>query len=575
MTFERLLADKEVPHQKMRIVRIVNGLSIATAVTVFILGPYLYFITGYTSILYPALIEGSLFLLVTLLNRMEHHQAALRLMFTVHSLAVGYFTLILGPSSNVTAFTLFLCVSAYLIFSKTALILVNTIVVTMLLAVKTSHAFNLVPTLPLSSMAQENLTWTVDISVFVLTVSILYWYHSERKINEEEKRILRQRLDHANKSKSVYVRNTTHDLRSPMNIISGILQDYEIIGKNYGTREVNISFADFEELHVATRNLLQVINNTLDWSRIEAGEQEPVTNSSFKLQHWMKNEVQTYKRLGRGKTVTLMVDTGNLPPVIIIDHKKLRRILENLITNAIKFSKHQSTVTFTGTVKHKKLAFSITDEGPGIPEHMREKIFSPFTTDGNQNSESTGLGLPIAKELARILGAELTMKSKLGAGTTFTLTVPLTVPEKVEIAGTVRPEDEEGRINGKTILVVEDDMMNGELTRRFLSRAGATPVLIPSAISAIEYLRNNRLPDLILSDIRMQGMTGIELMKKIQAHPGWSEIPVIILTGEAFQEVYNQVMQAGASGCLIKPIQYPNLISVLNKVLSAETTVSA
>lgn len=592
MTFEMLLADNDVPQQKRRIIRVVNMLSISTAITVFILGPYLYSITGYTSILYPALVEGTLFMIVPLLNKLGRHKTALHLMFIIHTVAVGYYTLILGPESNNLAFSVFLCAAAVTIFSNHKARAIAIIVIMLIAAfVDTSHNNNIIPILNLDSEALKNLDLTVKISVIVLTVTILYSHDLESRLNEREKESMRSRLDWlnkeldslnksldiANKSKSVYVRNTVHDLRAPMNVILKVVQEYEK-KKELKSETVQLTFKDFDDLYSSGMNLLEIINNTLDWARIEAGEQEELKVTNFRPGQWLSTKFHALKRLAPvGKDVKLYVDTGNLPPSIMIDETKLRRILTNLLSNAFKFTRNGTPVLVKGYVENGLLVFSVTDNGRGIPEHMIDTIFTPFYTENNQQTESTGVGLPIVKEYVRILDGDIFIKSEIGVGTTFKIVLPLVISDQE-----IEEEEEEKtaptyQLKDKSVMVIDDNEIQLRVTNHYLTKLGASIYTFhkkEEGLWEVINLVDTFQPDLVLVDHHMPIVSGKEILINLLEHPRCCNIPIIIISGDAFQEAYNEIMDLGATGYIRKPLVEQDFNKAIYEALYPKKTDS-
>lgn len=577
MTFERLLADDEVPQQKERIIKIVNLLSVATAITVFILGPYLYVITGYSEILYPALIEGSLFLIVPMLNKKGKHQSALKLMFSVHTAAVGYFTLILGPESNITAFALFLSASAYTIFEdKKPFAIAITTIVLMMAGVKASYYYQIVPTLQLNPFALKNLNWTVDISVYILTASILYCHSIERKLNERIKKILMTRLDAANKAKSVYLRETAHEMRLHLNLIYGTVQNYDL-GNKTDDQFVRISQSHFNSLRLACKNLKEIVNNNLVWARIEAGLQDELSNEPLRIRDWLLSEIHAHNSMGNEKNVEIIINTEGLPEIVVIDHQKLLRILTNLLSNAIKFTRKDTVIEIACFQSGEdQLVFTITDEGKGIPADKMAHIFTQFVTEAKQGTESSGLGLPIAKHLAQVMKGDLNAESTMGIGTKFTLVLPLVLPEYTQQTLNTKAQDDVSQrdaksetVFGKRILVLDDAEIALIMTGKLIEFMEAKPILLQSPTDMKEVFEaiKNHQPDVILLDLHMPGLTGREILIELLANSSFADIPVVIQSGDAFTEIQDELREMGASGFIVKPLVYRELLDTLATLL--------
>jgi two-component system chemotaxis sensor kinase CheA len=432
--------------------------------------------------------------------------------------------------------------------------------------------------------------------------------NSEQKTKELEsiKGILEekaQQLTLSSQYKSEFLANMSHELRTPLNSLLILAQ---ILGENV-ERNLTSKQVEYARIIYSSGNdLLNLINDILDISKIEAGKME-VFSEDVMLNEVKEFVEKQFSPVARKKKIQLNVEiASNLPKVIHTDKQRLQQILKNLISNAFKFTDH-GTVSLTIQKVEKgmfsqecvfahsdiELAFSIKDTGIGIPPENQNIIFDAFTqADGTPSRKygGSGLGLSISRELAHLLGGFIEVVSIDNVGSTFTLYLPdyKDKPRELseaEVAATyserldhsqitsdkfqletddVRKQfhDNESLLN-KKILVVDDDIRNIYALITALERYQVNVIYAENGREGIEVLQENSDIELILMDIMMPEMDGFEAIKLIRKIPEFEKLPIIALTAKAMKNDREKCIEAGASDYISKPVNLEQLFSIM------------
>ncbi len=383
----------------------------------------------------------------------------------------------------------------------------------------------------------------------------------EERAREHEKA---ERAEAANRAKSAFLANMSHEIRTPMNAILGFTQ---ILLNNAA-----LAPRDRENLEIiqrSGRNLLTMINDVLEMSKIEAGRIDFVPKT-FDL-HDLLADVQAMLKapaVAKGLHWELTI-AADVPRYVVTDEGKLRQIVINLAGNAIKFTDAGGVVlraglTSAGILPH--LVIEVEDTGPGIASEERGAVFQVFhqTATGLAKGGS-GLGLAIADRHAHVMGGEITVSSVVGRGSLFRLEIPVTVgaaSDLPQVQVSRRPVGLRTGMNEVRILIVDDKADNRLFLRRLLEPLGFCVREATNGLEAIAVWRDWR-PGLILMDIVMPKMDGHEATRRIKALPEGQEVKIVALSASAFDEDRDAVMATGADDFVRKPVMADELLTVI------------
>ena len=392
-------------------------------------------------------------------------------------------------------------------------------------------------------------------------------------------------LEESNRFKSEFLANVSHELRTPLNSILLLSKMLADSGKGRNAAE---DAKQARVIHDAGTDLKALIDNILDLSRIEAN-QMTLVRDHVNLRAVLESVLDLMKPQydQHGLSLTLDIDAG-APEHIQTDREKLRQILINFLSNAVKFTREGGVKvrleSCAGTGDDRFAAcFRVIDTGIGIPADKQEVIFEAFKqADGSTSRRfgGTGLGLAICRELASLLGGEIRVDSQPGEGATFTLLLPEIMPEDHEAGGNgltasggkqetaseaIIPEAD---YPGARVLLVDDDMRNLLALIPLLERWGITVMAAGDGNEALETLDSGGDFDLVLMDIMMPELDGYEVTRRIRSRPGFARLPVITLTARAGADDRRASLEAGANGCLVKPVDPRDLKIILDTFLS-------
>jgi CheY-like chemotaxis protein len=318
----------------------------------------------------------------------------------------------------------------------------------------------------------------------------------------------------------------------------------------------------------SAESLLKLLNDLLDYSKIEAGKLE-LERIPFSLRHTMDVAVKPLAMLARRKGLDFRCETPEeVPDALIGDPERLRQILVNLIGNAVKFTERGEigvrVERMAGGAEDLELLFTVTDTGIGVPENKRELIFDPFSqADGSTTRRfgGTGLGLTISARLAKMIGGRVWLDSELGRGSRFYFTGKFGTASGLSSAkrGPTRPIGDSRALN---ILVVDDNMVNQKVVTQLLGRRGHKVVQAGNGKEAIEAAAEQRF-DVILMDVQMPVMGGLEATAILRRNEGASgpRTPIIALTAHAMNGDRELCINAGMDGFLAKPIDESALLA--------------
>lgn len=383
--------------------------------------------------------------------------------------------------------------------------------------------------------------------------------------------------ENANRAKTTFLNNMSHDIRTPMNAIVGFT-------------ELAASHADNPEqvkdylgrISVSSRHLLSLINDVLDMSRIESGNVS-IEEADVHLPDVIRDLQTIIEPSTAAKQQHLTIDMRDIQDRdIVTDKLRLEQILLNILSNAVKFTPSGGKISLRVSQKPPYQAekgeyeFTIRDNGIGMSEEFQKNVFDVFARERNSTVsgiQGTGLGMAITKNIVDIMGGTIAVESEVGKGTEFTVTIPCRISRNTE-----REESppESADFTGRTVLLAEDNEMNQMIADEILTGHGFTVEIAGDGEEAVEKVRKapNGHYDVILMDIQMPRMDGYEAACRIRSleDPAKAGVPIVAVTANAFEEDQQEAIEAGMNGHLAKPYDIPKMVETLREILEREST---
>jgi PAS domain S-box-containing protein len=383
----------------------------------------------------------------------------------------------------------------------------------------------------------------------------------------EEAQRARKGAEAANRAKSEFLSRMSHELRTPLNAMLGFAQLLELDRKQPLAPH---QLAWTAQMRHAGWHLLHMINDTLDLSRIESGhiDLEP---RALDLGELVEQARTLLAGQAAERRVSIDVHLGSGARAVIGDATRVKQILTNLISNAVKYNVEGGQVIVTSRRSEAgRVAVDVIDAGPGMGPEQLEQLFQPFNRLGREHGpiEGTGIGLVISLRLAELMGGALSAKSQPGLGSTFTLELPRAASEPAvtqgdESEGLVEPAGYRRRL----VIYVEDNETNAEVMRGILAlRPQVQLQVCPLGLDGLAAIRAQR-PSLVLLDMQLPDVDGLELLRHLQGDEDTSEIPVIVVSADATESRIAEAVAAGATHYLTKPVNVAQFLAVLDALL--------
>lgn len=399
---------------------------------------------------------------------------------------------------------------------------------------------------------------------------------SESKRIEQTLRDAFNQANNANRAKSVFMSQMSHDIRTPLNSILGM----SAIAREHINDADRVSDC-MEKIDSAGHHLLELINNVLDLSAIESGK-FVLAQETFSLVAFIGDLISIVKPLADKKHHRLIVNVGKLRDDVIGDSTRLRQLLLNILSNAVKYTPDGGEISFTAVELEperqdvSRYLFTVVDNGIGMSQEFLKRVFDPFVrADEKRVStvQGTGLGMPIAMNIARMMNGDIKISSEPGRGSAVDVAVCLkhggegrsSENARLHVRERVRMSDYD--FKGKRVLLAEDLPFNAEIAGEFLSEAGLAVEYAVNGEEAVKCFARSAVGyyDLIFMDIQMPVMDGYEATRRIRAlnRPDAASVPIVAMTANAFIEDVNRALECGMNGHIAKPIEIPGLCAEL------------
>lgn len=443
----------------------------------------------------------------------------------------------------------------------------------------------------LSEFIKDNFVMVLlvgSIAVAVILLTILQLLRKARKAEAAARKaaddtqelnaklqVAVENAESANRAKSTFLFNMSHDIRTPMNVIIG----YADLASRHSDDPAKLK-KYMENIQVCGQNLLMLLNNVLDLARIENDKTE-MEYSVSDVEKDFRNCIAMFRNLADSKGQTLMVTTQLLHPYIYADIPHLTEVCTNLVSNAVKYTGAGGTIRCDVTQKPGKkegwcdTVVTVADNGIGMSQEFQKHIFEPFErerTSTISKVEGSGIGMGIVKKLVGLMGGTVEVESRIGVGSTFTVTIPCRIASEDEIQAKreTGPSDQKS-LFGVKILLAEDNDLNAEIAVELLQEEGCTVDRAKDGVECVDMLEKeaNGTYQLILMDIQMPVMNGYDAAKKIRRmdDPQKADIPIIAMTANAFSEDKQAALDAGMNDHIAKPINMNVLVPTIQKYL--------
>ncbi len=408
-------------------------------------------------------------------------------------------------------------------------------------------------------------------AVLLVFIGIISYYYLQKRKSNRELSIAKTRAEQSEKFKQQFLANMSHEIRTPMNAIMGMTD--LVLNSPLNEKQRNY----LTSVKKASDNLLHIINDILDLSKVEAGKID-LEEIDFSIRDMIEQVRFTLIHKADEKEISLITTIdNNVPDVLTGDPMRLTQVLINLAGNAIKFTEKGSVMIEVIQVSDGKTKFSVIDTGIGIPNDKLQDVFESFNqahTSDSRKYGGTGLGLTISRQFIELMSGNLEVESEVGVGSTFSFTLELPVGDPEKLAARTLSDDIDGSIlDGLKILLTDDNVDNRIVARDTLH--SRSKVNIMEAVNGKDALEKLSLHDfdLVLMDIQMPLMDGYEATRQIRnvnSNVRNHNIPVIALTASVIRSDLEKCRQAGMNDYVIKPFKPNQLISVIGKLTGKE-----
>lgn len=408
---------------------------------------------------------------------------------------------------------------------------------------------------------------TVVICMLLTGIAILVW--SLQRAQEA-----RQKANAANAAKTAFLTRMSHDIRTPLNGILGLIEIEEL-----KEGDMQVARESRTKARVAANHLLSLINDILEMGRIEE-RKVTLDHESFNLKGLCDDALVLCKLRASDRGIT-MLDTSEpyvVDQYMIGSPTHIRQILVNLLDNSIKYNKRGGTVTFSSTIKplddeHAVFCFSVSDTGIGMSPEFLKHIYEPFAQEGNDarsKFQGTGMGMPIVKSLIDMMGGTIEISSEVGVGSTFNVQIPLDIDKNPQAREGADEQAISCSLAGMNVLLAEDNELNAEIAQALLESEGIVVTRAADGKEAVRLYTSRPAGsfDAILMDIMMPGMDGYEATRAIRLSEkaDAADIPIIALTANAFAEDAKAAHDAGMNAHLPKPLDFNKLKNILARI---------
>jgi signal transduction histidine kinase/CheY-like chemotaxis protein len=421
----------------------------------------------------------------------------------------------------------------------------------------------------------DDCAYRAEAAVAFLTESLAAFDMAQRGYRAMTTSLMeaKEEAERANLAKSEFLSRMSHELRTPLNAILGFAQLMQMDDLAPDQRE------GVDHISVAGRHLLSLIDETLQISRIEAGRLDMAIESIL-LAEAVQRAVALVGPIAAKTHVEVRAETLEAGGVAVSgDRQWFTQVLLNLLSNAVKYNREDGAVTISCRApRDGSVSILVADTGVGISNENVKRLFSPFDRLGAETSEveGTGLGLAVSRQLMDAMGGTIRLKTSTpGEGTVFEVEIP--VAREVTVASEETPDGSESGGTPQTtglVVYIEDNAANLQLVERVLAKRPRVELLTAThAVAGLELIRESH-PELVLLDLHLPDRPGMEILRMLKEDASTHDVPVAVLTADAFNEQREISLAAGAYACLTKPVDIEDLLRVVDDVLGRGTSAT-
>jgi signal transduction histidine kinase len=415
-------------------------------------------------------------------------------------------------------------------------------------------------------------TYIIWIIVIISAVTILAFIfilllRNSVRLKTRELQVAKDKAEESDHLKTVFLQNISHEIRTPMNGILGFIDllDNDILMEEDKKKYYSI-------VRKSGERLINTLNDVIDISKIESN-QISLHFSEINIDQFLSGLFQFFNKQAEDKGLKFSLDAGQLevnasPNIIKTDKSLLEKILINLLKNALKFTA-EGSISFGYRIKHKFLEFYVKDSGCGIPSDRQSAIYDRFVQSDlkiTRAHEGSGIGLAISRAYVEMLGGKIWVESEVDKGSVFYFTIPYLAVNQREQPNAKQTTSLDSLSQPLTILIAEDDEISYLYLENILNNDKITLIRTVDGIETVDTLKSNPHIQLILLDIKLPGISGIEVAKRIRKFN--RSIPIIAQTAYAFAEEKVKIMKAGCNDVISKPVKREELIGKMLKILS-------
>jgi signal transduction histidine kinase/ActR/RegA family two-component response regulator len=385
----------------------------------------------------------------------------------------------------------------------------------------------------------------------------------------------RRRAEAANRAKSDFLANMSHELRTPLNAVIGFAEVMQMPG---GDDRLSPRQAEaVEQIQTAGRHLLALIEEVLDFAKIESGKVS-ISIEAIDPQDLAQGLYSSFKLAADRAGIGLVIASSEEDVAVRADHLRLRQVLSNLISNAIKYNRPGGSVRVEIRPAGDRVLLSVTDTGLGIPAHRMNDLFEPFERLGREglDVEGAGLGLALTRRLVEAMNGVLRVESREDVGSVFTVDMPSATPDQIEVRAAPQGVPVPLGVSPQaSVLYIEDNASNIRLMRHIAEALGGLNLHVAEhPVEGLEMAASLK-PDVILLDINLPGMDGFQVKARLEANPDTRKIPVIAISANVLAETMTRGQSSGFHGYLTKPISIGALVNAIQEATAPSPTSDA